>query len=137
MDRCGAKAGAGVKGGSNTLPLGKGRLTSKDCRASTGCCTVNAGTPGLKMPAFSRAISCNILMYVTSPKLAPEVCASYRLVHHGQCICTHFFICPEYALVALCLVSVLAKFNRELCASELKAKVKMQPVKDNLSRSYV
>ena len=33
-------------------------LTSNACMASAGCGTVYAGTPALKMPAFSPAISC-------------------------------------------------------------------------------
>lgn len=46
------------------LVVGKNRLTSKACRASTGCCTVNADTPVLKMPAFSLAISCNVCTHL-------------------------------------------------------------------------
>lgn len=46
------------------LVVGKNRLTSKACRASTGCCTVNADAPVLKMPAFSLAISCNVCTHL-------------------------------------------------------------------------
>lgn len=53
----GNKAQAEV-GAADPLELQQRKLTSKECRASSGCCTVNAGTPVLKMPAFSLAISC-------------------------------------------------------------------------------
>ena len=36
-----------------------GLVTCRAFKASGGCCTVNAGTSSLKMPAFSRAISCS------------------------------------------------------------------------------